>query len=598
MPEDKQANGASSVSEKVSVSRRDVVRLAAAGSMAGAGVITADQARAAAKGRWTHEADVVVVGTGAAGLTAALIASKAGRSVIVLEKMPLMGGTTNKSGGVYWIPNNSLMRAQGLVDEKADCLRYMARTAFPMDYNASAPKLGITDEAYALLETLYDQGENAVAALGAMGAVKTGLRKQGDGQMWPDYWPKLQENKAPIGRGLVPVPPDGKQPSGAELIRQLKAAVEARKIPVLMEHRAERLVVNARGEIIGLQAVNDGKKVAIRARRGVIFGSGGFIQNPQLCKQFLRGPVFGGCGAPGSEGDFIAMAGALGAQFGNMSQAWWGQVILEEALRNRSVGTAIWSISGDSMVMVNGYGRRCVDEKGTYNERTQAHFQWDMSRVGYSNAIQFVIYDDACRQKFGTANDVVVKPGLNPPHLLSGATIEDLARAIDRRLAQIADRTGGFRLDPEFVANLKITIERFNGFAATGEDLDFRRGQSWSGTQWVPFGGGVNGVHTGVPATPPPRNISMAPLSKTGPYYAVMMGGGALDTKGGPKVNTRAQVVNYQNQPIPGLYGAGNCIASPANQAYWAGGGTIGPAITFGYLAGLNAAAEPVKAEA
>ena len=91
------------------------------------------------------------------------------------------------------------------------------------------------------------------------------------------------------------------------------------------------------------------------------------------------------------------------------------------------------------------------------------------------------------------------------------------------------------------------------------------------------------------------KNPTMAPISSTGPYHCILVCGGTLDTKGGPKINARAQVIDSQGRPIPGLYGAGNCIASPAGQAYWSGGGTIGPAITFGYLAGLHAAQDTVK---
>jgi predicted oxidoreductase len=87
----------------------------------------------------------------------------------------------------------------------------------------------------------------------------------------------------------------------------------------------------------------------------------------------------------------------------------------------------------------------------------------------------------------------------------------------------------------------------------------------------------------------------MAAISDKGPYYCILVCGATLDTKGGPKINDKAQIIDPQGAPIPGLYGAGNCIASPAGQAYWSGGGTIGPAMVYGYLAGLNAAQEPVK---
>jgi 3-oxosteroid 1-dehydrogenase len=87
----------------------------------------------------------------------------------------------------------------------------------------------------------------------------------------------------------------------------------------------------------------------------------------------------------------------------------------------------------------------------------------------------------------------------------------------------------------------------------------------------------------------------MAPLSEEGPYYAMILGGATLDTKGGPKVDTSARVLRPGGEPIPGLFGAGNCIASPAAEAYWGGGSTLGPAIVLGYLAGNSVAAAPIR---
>jgi hypothetical protein len=167
-----------------------------------------------------------------------------------------------------------------------------------------------------------------------------------------------------------------------------------------------------------------------------------------------------------------------------------------------------------------------------------------------------------------------------------------LADNIRSRLAELAPRTGGFQLDSSFTTNLKVTVERFNHFAKTGIDTDFRRGDFNYDREWTTFPPTVPDAKW-----PPPdsQNYTMYPLSANGPYYAIILGAGTLDTNGGPIINPRAQVLDTRGKPIPGLYGAGDCIASPTANAYWGAGSTIGPALTYGYIAGLNAVAEPVK---
>lgn len=546
--------------------------------------------------RWDREVDIVVVGTGAAGSSAALFAHEDGAEVLVLEKARRYGGTTEKSGGIFHTPNNSLMRAAGIKDERDDAIRYYARLAYPTLYNADDRRFGLSEYQYGLIAAFYDNASPTVDGLVAMGAVDATTWMEFDEQQaFPDYFAHLPENKAPRGRGLLPKDPTtGKGVmSGVELIRQLKAAVDKRKIPVLLQHRASRLVTNSKGEVIGVEAVTaDDRAIAVRARKGVIFGSGGFTQNPDLRLNFLRGPVYGGCAVPTNQGDLIYMTTPLGAQLGNMNNAWWAQAVLESVLENPSPPTDIFAVPGDSMIQVNKYGKRVLDEKFVYNERTQVHFQWDPVKGEYNNLFMVMIYDGRTAEVWGSfpggllAYPIPSKDDPEP-YVISGDTLEQLAGAIEKRLAGLADRTGGFTLDAGFEANLKETIARFNQFAESGVDLDFHRGET-------PIELAFHG-----PAAPgnDKPNRTMYPISSTGPFYAIILSGGTLDTKGGPKINDKAQILNTADRPIPGLYGAGNCIASPAAQAYWAGGGTIGPALTFGHIAATNAMKEPPKDE-
>jgi succinate dehydrogenase/fumarate reductase flavoprotein subunit len=572
------------------VSRRDFLKAAGSGTLltaATASAIAFEESTAFAQRRWDHEADVVVVGSGAAASTAALFAHEGRASVLILEKAAMYGGTSRKSGGGYWLPNNYMMRERGLKDPKDDCLRYMARTAYPTLYNATHKRLGLPDNEYELLEAFYDNGTTTLDSLRNLGVLDTHVFWVNEAnEFWPDYYAHLPENKSPRGRTLFPAQSNGSRGNGMLLINKMRAAVDSRKIPVLLEHRARRLIVNAKHEVIGLEATTRNDRViAIRARKGVVFGTGGFTGNPELCLHFLRGPIFGGCTVPTGEGDFVHIGAAAGAKLANMSHAWWWPVILEQALQFRSTPTGINQPPGDSMVMVNRFGRRVVNEKIQYNERTQAHFAWDPYTCSYPNLILFVIYDQFTRDRFGDTTGLVLRPGVSAPYVLSGQTLEELAATIDKRLAEIADRTGNFRIDRNFVPNVKDTIARFNGFAETGADLDFHRGE-------VPIEIANFGARR--PGNDKP-NMMMYPIRDKGPYYAVMTAGGTLDTKGGPKINAKAQVLDVSDKPIPGLYGAGNCIAAPAGQAYWAGGSTLGPAMTFGALAGQHASQEPTK---
>ena len=138
-------------------------------------------------------------------------------------------------------------------------------------------------------------------------------------------------------------------------------------------------------------------------------------------------------------------------------------------------------------------------------------------------------------------------------------------------------------MDEGFTETLKGTISRFNHLAEMGVDEDFRRGETLYEKQAM-----TDSMGDTIAARGP--NTSIAPVDGKGPYYCVMICPGTLDTKGGPKINSNAQVVDYNDNPMPGLYGAGNCIGSPAAQAYWSGGATLGLALTFGAIAGRNAA--------
>lgn len=536
---------------------------------------------------WTQVVDVVVVGAGAAGLSAAAKAALEGSSVLVLERTLLPGGTTAKSGGVLWIPNNHLMRARGLVDERADALRYMAKTAFPTLYDRGHATLGLPADKFRLIETFYDQGYVAIEELTQAGIVDF------EEIFYPDYHADLPEDTAPVGRAIKPVTWEGYRRGvdkleGQVLIDQLVEGCQRLDVQIQCNSRVMEVLKDEDGEVVGLEVRVGHRAEYIGVRQGVIFASGGFLHNTEMAREFLRGPVMGGAAVEASTGDFVRIGTGLGAPLGNMGHAWWAQLVVEQAIRNRSTLRDVYSPYGDSMVMVNRHGRRAMNEKATYNERGQVHFHWDASRREYPNYLMFWLFDEALvnSPQASRFRFPIPQPGEQLEYVISGNTWAELAQNIQKRLEAIATHTGGVALAPEFSANLQATLERFNAMAKAGKDTDFQRGETPIEKAWAqqPREGAITGA--------------MHPLSDTGPYHCIILGPAALDTKGGPQINERAEVMDASQTPIAGMYGAGNCVASPAGQAYWGAGGTIGVAFTYGYIAGKEAASRARRAGA
>ncbi len=541
---------------------------------------------------WDYETDIVVVGSGAAAYSAAITATEFGSKVMMVEKGALYGGTTLRSGGGFWIPNNRFQKEEGMTDSKEDATRYMARYSFPHLYNPEDARLGLPENEYNLISTYYDTASKVVDFLGNIGALKSIQEINWTGKPQVDYMDHLPENKGIRGRVLYSEGPDGKKAYGSELIRQLKAYADNKNIKLFLKHQVSKIVLSENKEVIGVEAITDAnQKVAFKAKKAVIFGSGGFTHNAELMLHFQRGPHFGGCSVPTNTGDFVNIASAIGAKLGNMAGAFRAEIVLEQALSDPGGIHNVFYILGDSILEVNRYGLRIMDEKRNYNDRTMMHFVWDPQCAEWKNMLVFLIYDQRTATLWQGFPPIPVQ-GIEASYIISGNNFDELSKNIDSRLDLLSKHTGGFRLDSSFSQNLKKTVNRFNGFAKSGVDLDFHRGDYNYDREWTTF----------PPTIPnnqwPPKdskNYTMYPLDSSGPYYAIILGAGTLDTNGGPVINEKAQVLNTENKPIPGLYGAGNCIASPTANAYWGGGSTIGPALTYGHIAGINATKESIK---
>jgi len=309
--------------------------------------------------------------------------------------------------------------------------------------------------------------------------------------------------------------------------------------------------------VTGVRATRDGEPVLIRARRGVLIAAGGFERNEEMRHQYQREPIGTGwtTGAPENTGYGIEAGQRLGAAVDLMDDAWWGPSI-------PLTGGPYFCLSERTLpgcIMVNGAGRRFVNEAAPYVDAV--HAMYAGNETGVSHIPAWLVADQRYRNRSTFA-------GLPPRQRFPGrwykagavhsaGTIEELAAKIEVP----ADA-------------LRATVDRFNGFARTGRDEDFRRGES---------------AYDHYYGDPRLANPSLAPL-EVGPFHAVKIVPGDLGTKGGLRTDERARVLREDGDVIPGLYACGNASAAVMGHTYAGAGATIGPAMTFGYLAALDIA--------
>jgi succinate dehydrogenase/fumarate reductase flavoprotein subunit len=588
------------------VTRRGFLKASGAGAAVAAGALGAipfSASRAFAQQSWDYEYDVVVAGSGGAAFAAAITAKHLGADVVMLEKGSFVGGTTLVSGGTMWIPNNSAMAAHNLTDDRDGAIRYMARYSFPSDYDANDEKLGLTDHDYEMISAFYDKASVGMDLLQEAGAATWITATNGfTGTIQADYQDHLPEDTSPIGRSIVADNGQGQSGGGGGLIAGYQAYADKVGLEIKLGHRVERVVLNDAGEVIGVEVtvtstgdatptaaspVATTSTVTFRARKGVIFGSGGFVRNKDLMHNYVFTPFNGGCSTPTNEGDIIPIAYAVKAKLGNLHNVWRNEGLFEQAIAAESAYNCIWFYNGDSFIVVGKNGKRFVNEKRNYQDRNTVYMDWDANNGTWKNRIGFLVYDTRIQENWGTGFPFPADPDTSPV-VIQGATLEELAANIKERVDSITSLTGGVTLTDDFADSLVAEVAKFNGYARDGKDLDFQRGETRYETD-TPFPPMVeHPTVTEWPSADQP-NSAMYPLSDSGPYYCVIVGPSIVDTNGGPVINSDGQILDINNQPISGLYGAGNCVASPGVNSYWGAGMTLGNAHCWGYAAGKHA---------
>jgi len=531
------------------------------------------------------EFDVVVLGTGAAGLVAAIAAKEEGASVGVFEKAPTVGGTTAVSGGVAWVPANLLAAAEGVEDSPAKALEYLMSLSHDLidedlarTFTESAPEVFAwleeeTPVGYLVFSGFPDYHAEQPGGLTAGGrSLQPRMFRYKDLGDWADrvsgdLAPRRLIEETPIKGGIWADIPDEEMArreaedlrgGGQALVGALLKGLLDRGVEPVTSARARELIVED-GRVAGVRIEIDGEEREVRARRGVVVATGGFEWDEDLVRTFLRGPMTAPLSIPTNTGDGLRMMMRAGAALGNMKEAWWIPATRIPGIQFMGRDTGYLLVGERSLpgsLMVNRQAKRFTNEAANYNALGGAFHQMDARDFDFTNLPAWLIFDEAYLRKFGFAT--IMKDDPVPDWLIRADSIGELAAKIDLPADQLV-----------------ATVEQFNGYAKDGHDPDFHRGDR-AHDNW-------HADHSQEGA-----KKSLGAL-ETAPFYAAKVEQGTLGTKGGGKTDGDGQVLDHDGAPIPGLYATGNAMAAVTGMVYGGAGGTLGPGMTFGFRAGRAA---------
>ena len=529
--------------------------------------------------------DVVVLGSGAAGQTAALAAAVAGARVGLFEKAELIGGTTALSGGTLWVPGN---QRAAVGDSREHGLRYLTSLSNGMILPELAEALidggpelvdfieQNTGMRFLLVEGYPDYHPERPGGLPAGGrSIEVDLVSLSGLGEWADRIAgapsRLLIRESPLGGGTGVLPPavqaDREQAQleglGRGLVAGLLAACLRHGVEVTAQARGVRLLTDG-GAVTGVAIQTPAGARDVRAG-AVVLATGGFEYDTALVRDFLRGPVDRAIGAPTNTGDGLRMAMRVGAQLGNMREAWWAPVVSFPGQRRDGGANALLASRERALpgsIMVNGHGRRFANEGANYNAFGGAFHQFDASRFEYPNLPSYMIFDQSVADRFGVFGAV---PGGGVPDWVTRAdTIPELATALGLPAERVEE-----------------TVRQFNDSARAGIDPDFGRGES----AFDRFPGGR--------MLDPGSPCSTLGAVEAAPYYGVEVQSSLLGTKGGPRTDREGRVLDVDGDVIPGLYAAGNVMANPTGMVYGGAGATLAVAGVFGLFSGRAASRDP-----
>lgn len=546
-------------------------------------------------------ADFIVVGSGGGSMCAALVMAKAGKSTIILEKTEYVGGTTARSGGVMWIPNNRFMREAGVADSYQEAERYLSALTDQVGEAPAASKLRRSTylrNAPEMVDFLHDQGVRLNRV-----------------PYWPDYYDELPGgseagrtvvselfNASVLGEwqdklrpGFMPVPATlaeakklstykqswaGKRAllkvgmravwaklrkkniltAGAALQGQmLHHALEA-GIDIRTHAKVEQIIVED-GRVTGVLVNRNGHQIRLGARCGVLINAGGFSHNQAMRDQYTPGTqVAWTSAAPGDTGEMIAEMARIGAELAQMDARIGNQMTLPPSHEQAEVKAGVQSLmAAPHAILVDQSGVRYMNEGGSYMAFCKAMLARDATVPAVPS---WAIFDSQFIEKYMLAGTM---PGNKKPQAWYDS---GFLRQADN-LAELAQKIS---VD---AGALQATVARFNGFVDQGRDPDFGRGES----AYDRYLG--DAYHKPSP--------SLGHINR-GPFYALPVVPGDVGTAGGVLTDEFGRVLRGDGGVIEGLYATGTSSASVMGNAYPGAGASVGPSFVWGYVAAKHAA--------
>jgi 3-oxosteroid 1-dehydrogenase len=553
---------------------------------------------------WDYTTDILVVGSGGGGMVAAIIAKDQGKSALLIEKGTVYGGSTAMSGGAMWVPNNHLMKQEGVQDSAEEGLAYLkAITGGVVSedrlraYVDTAPEVVqyLEEHSHARYRVVHGSSDFYPDAKGAkpeggrtiepvpFNGLKLGKMRGGMRGLHPQvlvfgrimvslYDAHVLLDSSMRGRkaafkniALYALNPmrsfaktDTRLNMGNAAIGRLRLSLADRDVPLWLNTAAKSLVVEG-GRVVGVAAEREGKSIRIEAKKGVILAAGDYPRNKEMREKYNRKPISNEwtVACPQNTGDAISMGLEAGAALAFMEEAWWIPTSLVPGVDLPMMILVERSLPGS--MIVNAKGRRFVNEAGPFTDVVRAQYA-DHAKTGCSIPA-FLIVDKRFRSKYPLSP---MLPGYTPKKYIENGYVK-----VANTIEELAGKCG---IDAQ---GLVAEIEKCNRYAAAGKDADFHKGESPADRYF------------GDPSAKP--NPCLGPIAVP-PYSAVKLWPGDIGTNGGLRADACARVLRADGSPIEGLYATGNCSAAVTGNAYPGAGATIGISMVFGYIAAKHAA--------